>query len=108
MPNSITDPGLQVASYAEIIANLEAALRAIYGSSINLDSNSPDGQQVGLFGQSSADILELLVMAYNSFDPDNCSGIQLDRRLALCGVVRKAGTYTVQEVSITTDRAMTL
>lgn len=108
MPNQITAAGLQVKTNSEIIADLKAALRLIYGADINLEQNSPDGQLTNIFAQASTDQLELLLALYNSFSVANAFGVLLDQRVALNGLTRRPGTFTMQDVIITVDRALTL
>ena len=108
MPNQLDNTGLTVKTLTEIIDEITVAMQVIYGSDINVDPNSPDGQQINLYAQAARDQLELLVQIFNSFDPDSVSGTLLDRRFALNGVSRTAGTYTIQPVSITVDQSLTL
>jgi len=103
--NQLDSNGLEIKSISDIISSLTAALQTIYGSDINVDSNSPDGQLINIQAQAIEDLLELLMAVYNSFDPDEAYGTTLDSRLAINGVERRAATYTVTHVSITTDRA---
>jgi uncharacterized phage protein gp47/JayE len=108
MPNTIDAAGLQVKSVTEIVAELTVAMQAIYGSDINVDSNSPDGQLINLYAQSVADTLELLLDIYNTFSVDSSYGVLLDQRVALNGITRREGTYTTTPVSITVNQALTL
>lgn len=108
MPNQITAAGLQVKSVSEIITDLAAKLRDVYGPDINLDQNSPDGQLLNIFAQAQADNLELAVLVYASFALESAFGSSLDRLVALNGIARKAGSYTILPVDITVDRAVTL
>ena len=71
MPNSLTPAGLTTASQQELLANKTQSLQKIYGSDIDLNSNTPDGQAVNIEIQSILDVQNLLVQIYNSFDPDN-------------------------------------
>ena len=102
MPNQIDATGLQTASAAELIAQFTADFQAIYGTDINLNSDTPDGQMMNIFVQSVLDLEDLLTQIYNSFDPDLAIGNVLDQRVAINGIQRKAGTYTVTPISITT------
>src|ERR1035437_4247051 len=108
MPNVLDAAGLQVATVPEITANLQAGFQSVYGADINVDSNSPDGQIIGIFAQNSSDILRLLVQVYNSFSPDSAFGVTLDSRVAISGVARKKGTYTLAIVAVTTTQALNL
>jgi len=108
MPNLIDGQGIHKESYAETVAALQAAFKTIYGVDINLDSNSPDGQIIGIFALAKQDFLDLIVQDYNSKDPDQAVGAALDAVCALCGIYRKGGTYTKVTVQITNDRTVDL
>lgn len=108
MPNQLDSNGLEVKTVTEITDELIAGFQAIYGSGINVDSNSPDGQLLNIFAQAVVDQLELLVQVYGSFDPASVFGVLCDQRFALNGLARHAGTYTIQPVEVTVDRALTL
>ena len=108
MPNQITAAGLETKTQAELVAEFTAAFQDIYGADINLDSDSPDGQMMMIFVQSVLDALDLTTQVYNTFDPDNAIGVVLDQRVAINGIQRQAGTYTVTDISLVADRALNL
>lgn len=108
MPNAIGSTGLVTKTQAELIAEFQAAFQAIYGTDINLDPDSPDGQMMMIFIQSSLDNLDLIRQVYNQFDPDTAVGRVLDMRAAINGIQRQAGTHTVTNVSITNNKSITL
>lgn len=114
MPNAINSNGLTIQTRAEIVAELLDGVpgfrgyRAIYGADINVDPNSADGQLINLIAQAKVDILEFIQQIYDGFDPDMAIGRTLDERCAINGVVRKAGTYTIQPVTVTVTQALTL
>lgn len=108
MPNQLTAAGLEVKTTREVTNDIVTALQAIYGADINVDQNSPDGQLINIFVQSVIDQLELLVDTYNSFAVPTAYGVLLDQRVALNGMVRRAGTYTFTDVAVTVDRALNL
>lgn len=108
MPNSIGPTGLEVATRDELKAQYDADFQAIYGVDINLDQDSPDGQMIGIFIQAVLDLEDLLVQIYNMFDPDNAVGVVLDQRVAINGIQRQAGTYTLTPITIVTSQACNL
>lgn len=108
MTDSLTANGLQVSTNPELVEALVAAWKEIYGEDINVEPNSPDGQLINIFAQGQTDIRELLVQLYNSFDPDNASGRLLDERCAINNVFRRGGTFTTIDITIVTDRTVTL
>ena len=114
MPNLINENGIQIQTLAEILDNIKngtadyLGMLQIYGATINLSPNSPDGQMINIIAQAKLDILELANQIYASFDPDQAVGTQLDQRCAINGVMRAAGSYTLQQVEITVNQSVTL
>lgn len=108
MPNQITTSGIETASQAELLASYQAAFQAIYGPDINLDPDSPDGQLIGILIQATLDLQDLVVQVHNGFDPDTAIGNVLDERVAINGIQRKAGTFTVTNITIVTSQALNL
>lgn len=108
MPNSLSSTGLTTATRQELLANFTANLQAIYGTDIDLDADTPDGQWINILIQSILDLQDLLVQVYNSLDPDNAIGVVLDQRVAINGIQRQGGTFTVTNVTITTSQSVNL
>lgn len=114
MPNGVTASGIVTKTSAEIrqeILNGAAGYPGyfqIYGPDINVDPNSPDGQQINIFAQGVVDLLELIAQVFASFDPDQAIGTVLDARCGINGVVRRGATYTQQMVEVTVTQALTL
>ena len=108
MTDVLDDNGLQVSNVTELLEQLVTDFQSIYGTDINQDQSSPDGQLLNIFAQAGVDIRELLTQIYNSFDPDNCSGRILDARCAINNVFRKGATWTEVPIDITVDRTVTL
>lgn len=108
MSNYIDSTGLNLESLTDIITQLEDGFKAIYGTNINIDANSPDGQMINLFAQAKVDLLECIAQVYASFDPDQAAGSVLDQRLSINGIKRRGATFTRVNVVVTTDRVLTL
>lgn len=114
MPNVIDQNGCQIQTVAEIIDEIlngtsdYAGMYQIYGSDINVLPNSPDGQMINIFAQAKRDILEFCQQVFSSMDPDQAMGQVLDERCLYNGVTRAAGTYTKTNITVVTDRAITL
>lgn len=108
MPDQLDGTGLQVKNLSELISELTSDLQSIYGPDINVDSNSPDGQQINIYCQKGVDTREVLQKVYNSFNPDLAEGRVLDQRVAINNIKRKEGSFTFQDIEITIDRALNL
>lgn len=108
MSDILDENGLSLQTLTEIIDQLEIDLKAIYGSDINIDPDSPDGQAINIFAQAAIDLRELIQSIYSSMDPAQASGVVLDQRVALNGIKRRAGTFSVVPVVVTVDRSVSL
>lgn len=108
MPNVIDATGLQTATREELVAYFTTQYQDIYGADINLSSDSPDGQMMNIFIQSILDLQDLLTQIYNMFDPDNAIGVILDQRVAINGIQRQAGTYTITDVTVVNSQSVNL
>ena len=104
MPNTLDTNGLTIKTLNEIVSDLTTGMQGIYGSDINIDQNSPDGQLINIYAQTAIDTLELLLNIYNSYSIANSYGVNLDQRVALNGITRNQGTYTRTNITIVTDR----
>ncbi len=102
MPNALTAQGLTIATAQELLANKIADYKRIYGSDIDVSSNTPDGQIININVQAVIDLLELIMSVNNSFDPDNAVGIPLRQRCAINGVFVQDGTYSITPIEIVT------
>lgn len=108
MTDVLDENGLQVSTVTELLEQLVTDFQSIYGTDINLDQSSPDGQLLNIFAQAGVDVREILTQVYNSFDPDSCSGDVLDARCEINNIFRKGATWTIVPIDITTDRTISL
>lgn len=108
MPNLIDANGLTTATREELFDQISSGMREIYGADINLASDTPDGQMINLFLQVILDVQDLIMTVYNGFNPDNAIGKVLDQRVAINGIQRQAGTFTVTNITITTTQSVNL
>lgn len=108
MADTLDTNGLVVKTSTEIQTELENAYKAIYGDDIVLDSNSADGQLIGILTQFNTDIREMITETYNTFNPDMCRGQIQDVRFKLNGIERQGGTFTIVDIDVINDRTLTL
>lgn len=108
MADTFDSTGLTVSTSSEIRTQLEDDLKLIYGTDINIDQNSPDGQLIGIITQVATDLRELLVSINSGFDPDQAIGITQDQRVAINSITRAGGSYTTQPIDIVVDATVDL
>jgi uncharacterized phage protein gp47/JayE len=114
MQNLIDGNGIQIQTYNDIINGIVngtpdvPGLVTIYGTDINVASNTPDGNFINIFALSKEDILQLCVSIYDSFDPDQAVGVALDSLSQLCGIARKGGSYTQTLITMVVTQSVNL
>lgn len=105
---TINEDGIQLDSFSTIFDSLAQGFKDIYGEDINLDQDSPDGQQIAIFANSVYDLQSLIAKIYNGFDPDFAEGHELDKILKLIATTRQAATRSTVDVNITVSSNVTL
>ena len=103
--------GIQTKDNNTLVSELTTNFQNIYaqeGEELNLDSNTPDGQIIEIISQLGSAMRELITEVYNSFNPDSCVGAIQDNRYQINYVTRKAGSYTLQNFTITTNKTVEL
>src|SRR5215217_8817938 len=108
MPNILDASGVTITSKPELLANFFAEYRRIYGDDILINSDGQDSQSINIFVQAVQDTAELCLQVHNSFDPDLAFGVVLDQRVAINGITRQGGTYTITPVTVTLSRSVNL
>ena len=106
--NYIGINGLVTQSLEEIRQDLITKFQSIYGSDINLEQNSPDGQWINILAQEKKDILDLFTQFYNNLDPDTVIGLPQQVLYKLNGLTIKAYGYSYCYVNITVTQSVTL
>ncbi len=105
---SIGTDGIAIQSFQDIYDELEAGYKGIYGEDINLDSDSPDGQRIGIEAQARLDLQSYALALYNQLDPDFAVGEALNRLVKFTGITRNPSKRSTVSVTIVTDRNITL
>ena len=109
--DELTFNGLETKDNLTLVSDLTTGFQNIYaqdGETLNLDSNTPDGQLIELLAFMGSAIREMITEVYNSCDPDKCVGAVQDNRYQINYIERKQGTYTLQNIAITTNQTVTL
>lgn len=108
MSDTFDADGLTIKSESEITEELNEGVAGIYGEDVNVESNSPDGQLIGIFAQAGIDVRELLEKVNSNFDPDQAEGVILDQRAAINGIKRSEGTFTYTPITVVSSKAVSL
>lgn len=92
----------------ELLEFFTTSFKRIYGPDIDISSNTPDGQIINIIIQAALDDEDLLTQIYNSFDPDEAVGKVLDQRVAINGIQRQGGTYTITPITLVNSQSINL
>lgn len=97
----VTPTGILVPSYADILQQLKNMVWSIYGSDVDLDADTQDGQMLSIFAQAIADANEMAAAVYNSFPPTFAQGAALSSVVKINGIARQAASASTAIVTIT-------
>lgn len=92
--SEITTTGFVRTRLDERLANLIAAMQAIFGTDIDVSPESLDGQTLGIFSESISNLDQLAEDTYQGFNPQSATGLALSRLVQLNGIRRIAGAYS--------------
>jgi uncharacterized phage protein gp47/JayE len=84
-----------------ILSELNVEFKSIFGDTINLDPESPDGQINGIFSNSHSDLWEIAEECYNAYNPAAAVGTALDNLAALAGLTRLQATGSTASLDLT-------
>lgn len=108
MTNTIDSQGIHTEELPEIIQNITDDYKSIYGSDINTDSDTPDGQRINIEAQAKKDMLDFATQVYNSFDVDTVTGVAQDRLYKINNIYRQNSGYSFCNVNITVSGPVNL
>lgn len=106
--NYIGANGLVTQTLEEIKTELIGEFKNIYGSNINLEQNSPDGQFINLLAQEKKDTLDFITQLYNNIDTDAVYGLPQQILYKLNGLTIHAYTYSFVYVTVVVSESITL
>mgnify|MGYP006916061018 CR=1 FL=1 len=106
--NYIGVNGIVTQSLPEIISDITADFKNLYGQNINVESNSPDGQMINILAQIKKDILDLCVQYYNNLDTERVIGIPQQILYKLNNCIIKAYTYSYVYVNVSVSKSVNL
>jgi len=96
----ITAAGPVVPDYPSLLADVQAQFRSIYGSDIDIDPDTQDGQMLAIFARAYYDANQMGLAVYNSFSPATAVGTGLSSVVKINGLTRQIPTASSVDVSI--------
>ena len=99
----LTKGGFDVATYLEIKTAIQSRYKEIYGSDIDLATNTSDGIFVENICLIINNILQTFKLLYSNLDIRTASGDMLDALCALTGIYRRGATKSVAYMKLTNN-----
>ncbi|MGI4167695.1 baseplate J/gp47 family protein [Klebsiella pneumoniae] len=84
----ITEKGIAVKTYDEVVASLESRFKLEFGDAFDVTPESPDGQNLRIMAAFIHDQWLLAEQAYHSYNPSVVTGVGLDNLVRLNGITR--------------------
>lgn len=97
----ICETGFNRKRLDQLLAELNAEMKAIFGDNMNVSPESPNGQVNGTISESNANLWEILEEAYNAFNPSAATGVSLSNLVQLNGITRQAATSSQAQLTLT-------
>lgn len=98
---TITEAGMSIPTYSDIINALIDDAKAIYGQDIYLGIDSQDYQFLSAIASKINDTMQLLQLVYNNRSPASATSAALSGIVKLNGIARKTGSYSTCPVILT-------
>ena len=97
----INGDGIHIPTYHDILDNLIAGYKRIFGEDLYLGEDTQDYQMLSLLAKSMDDMSALVVQNYNARNPNYATGDALDLLIALNAMSRKKATSSTVVLSLT-------
>lgn len=85
----------------QLLEELNAEVKSIFGDNFNVSPESPDGQVNGVISESNANLWEIAEDAYNAFNPSAATGASLSNLVQLNGITRLPATSSRTQLTLT-------
>jgi uncharacterized phage protein gp47/JayE len=95
----MSDYGLKTEGFVRkpldvMLSELQAGFESIFGSNVDTDPDSPDGQEIGLFSGALDEAWQTIAEGVTALDPDNAEGVLQSSMVKLNGITRNDEEFT--------------
>lgn len=111
---TLTDNGLEWDKYGTIFSKLQTIAQTKFESllpeddTLSTDESSVLGRILAILSEAEADNEELVYELYSSLDPEQASGLLLDKLVGLFGITRKQATPAIAGLILRGDIGVTV
>lgn len=96
----VTENGISAPSYEEILSYFRGKAQDIFGTDINLDADTQDGQLVTIFAAALSDVNAQALAVCAAFNPQTASGVGLDGAVKTNGISRQVATASQTDLTL--------
>ena len=96
----IDETGIHTPEYQEILDDLKAQWREIFGDDLYLEADSQEGEMLQIFALGKYDAYQFAVAAYQAFSSQSALGMGLSRMVKINGIRRRASTKSYAGVRL--------
>lgn len=104
----VTSAGFSVMTQAQILAQMQASIWASIDPGLDLSTETPLGQLLGITSNQYAANWELIQTLYNAFNPNGAEGVQLANLALLTGTTPNVATASVAACNLTLGPSCTV
>lgn len=97
----VTESGVTAPTFEEILEFYTNKFQSIFGSDIDLDADTQDGQLCAIFASALNDVNASIVSTASAYNPQTAYGVALDSAVKTNGISRRAATYSTADVTLT-------
>lgn len=98
---TVTETGLHIPTFQDILDDLVSQAQALFGPGIYLGNDSSDYQILAVFARNIYDAMMTGQLIYNNRSPVTAIGLGLDTIIKMNGLKRKASSYSTCVVTLT-------
>jgi uncharacterized phage protein gp47/JayE len=96
----VSASGITAPTYDEILEYFKDRARTIFGSDINLDADTQDGQLLAIFAAAINDLNAQAIAVFNSYNPHTASGVALDGAVKTNGLTRLDASKSLVDLKL--------
>lgn len=104
----ITPAGFEIKLYEDLIEEINAELKQLFGATLNTNTDSVIGVINAVWADRLRDLWELTAAVYASAYPDSATGMSLSHVSAITGTIRKGATRSRVLATVNLDGGTTI
>ena len=85
----VNDTGFAIKSFQVLQSEIQTDFQSMFGNTVDISTNSPEGQIINNFALKLATVWELLLSIVSMMNPDSAEGAALDTLCGANGIIRR-------------------